>query len=231
MKTKALLLLLLPALVASCGSATDEDTITYQTYRINSYRVPCNDWFGPTECLQVQKEGSEDWQLLYVNIEGFQFEPGYLYRIRVREEKLDPAQLPADYPSSIKRTLVSVEEKIPDPRLPINEIWVLRAIEGLEVTEEQLAGQLKRPNIEFHLRDKRYLGTDGCNTFRGSIESLTGTGLRLGPAMRTRMTCLDTSIPDAYLKLLDRVDSYQLQELELILSEGNAELLRFRKTE
>ena len=224
-----MLLLLLPALVASCGSATDEDTITYQTYRINSYRVPCT-WVAPMECLQVQREGSEDWQLFYGNIEGFQFEPGYLYRIRVREEKLDPARVPADA-SSIKRTLVSVEEKIPDPRLPINEIWVLRAIEGLEVTEEQLAGQLKRPNIEFHLRDKRYLGTDGCNTFRGSIESLTGTGLRLGPAMRTRMTCLDTSIPDAYLKLLDRVDSYQLQELELILSEGNAELLRFRKTE
>ena len=222
------LLLLLPALVASCGPAKDEKVDTV-TYRINSYRVPCTG-VAPMECLQVQREGSEDWELFYSAIEGFQFEPGYLYRIRVREEKLDPARVPADA-SSIKYTLVSVEEKVPDPKLRINDIWVLREMEGREVGEEALSGELQRPYIEFHLRDNRFMGTDGCNTFRGAIESVGETKLSLGPAMSTRMACPDMALPDAFLKLLSRVDSYRLAELDLILMEGSTELLRFRKTD
>ena len=182
------------------------------------------------ECLEIRRADSGAWELFYSEIEGFEYEPGYLYRIRVREEKLDPAQVPADA-SSIKYTLVSVEEKTPDPKLRINDIWVLQEIEGREVTEKALAETLKRPYIEFHLQDRRFIGTDGCNTFRGSIASLEDRELQMGPAMSTRMLCRDMNIPNAFLKLLSRVNSYELRERHLILLEGNTELLKFRKTD
>ena len=97
--------------VASCKSS-NSDTEASVTYWINSARVPCVG-VGPMECLEVRQSESADWQLFYSDIEGFDYEPGYLYRIKVREEKRDPENIPADA-SSIRYILVSVEEKTPE---------------------------------------------------------------------------------------------------------------------
>lgn len=212
----------------SCNTNKDKEVGT-TTYWVNSYRVPCTG-VSPMECLQVRKEGSDQWQFFYSNIVGFDYEPGYLYRIRVREEQLDPAQVPADA-SSIKYTLVSVEEKVGDPKLRINDIWVLRKMEGREVPEDELTDRLKRPTIEFHLRDGRYMGTDGCNTFRGPIQSIGERELMLGPPMSTKMSCGDMTLPNTFLNLLSRCDSYRIDEGVLRLLEGNTELLEFQKTD
>ena len=182
------------------------------------------------ECLQIRKEGAEQWQYFYSNIEGFDYEPGFLYRIRVREEKLDLSQVPADA-SSIKYTLVSVEDKVADPKLLLNDIWVLKTLEGREIQEEDLSDGIQRPSVEFHLRDSRYLGHDGCNSLRGAIQSVGERDLQLGPGMSTRMACPDMTLPDAFLRLFSRVDSYQIKDGDLILLEGDAELLSFRKTD
>ena len=103
---------LIPLLMASCQPSKPGDRDIH-TYQVNSSRVPCTG-VGPMECLQVRKGEDPDWQLFYSEIEGFEFEPGYTYRLRVREEKLDPATVPADA-SSIRFVLVEVVEKKPDP--------------------------------------------------------------------------------------------------------------------
>jgi hypothetical protein len=106
------LVALLPFLLASCEGAKSEDVDTY-TYWVNSSRVPCMG-VAPMECLQIRKGDDPAWQLFYSDIEGFEYEPGYLYRLRVREEKRDPESVPADA-SSIRFVLVEVVEKKPDP--------------------------------------------------------------------------------------------------------------------
>lgn len=212
----------------SCGGTKNERMETV-TYRVNSFRVPCTG-VAPMECLEIRRGDSDSWQLFYSEIEGFAFEPGYLYRIRVREEKLDPTQVPADG-SSIKYTLVAVVEKIPDPKLRLNDIWMLQEMEGLELTDEVLGEYLNRPSIEFHLRDRRFMGSDGCNRFRGNLTSLGDRELQMGTAMSTKKSCGDMRLPDTFMKLLTRVDAYDLREGTLILSEGETELLHFRKTD
>ena len=211
-------------------SATTRDLkIDTVTYWINSYRVPCTG-VAPMNCLQIRNESSKQWQNFYSSIKGFDYQPGYLYRVLVREEQLDPSQVPADA-SSIRYTLVSVEEKIRDPKLRINDIWVLREMAGREILEEELSGRLKRPYIEFQLRDSRYMGTDGSNDFRGSIEFIGDSELRLGPALSTKMHCRDMTIPDAFHALISRVDAYELKDGNLALLEGDTILLNFRKTD
>ena len=224
----ALLAVLSAVLAISCGDSNHKD-MDAVTYWVNSYRTPCVG-VAPMECLQIRRGTSEAWEMFYSKIEGFDFEPGYMYRIRVREERLDPALVPADA-SSIRYTLVSIEEKVPDPKLHINDIWMLQELEGREVTEEALSDRLKRPFLEFHLHEGRYMGSDGCNTLRGVIATLGDRELQLGPAMSTRMSCGDMSIPNAFHELLSRVDAYKLQEGTLILIGGNKELLTFRKTD
>jgi len=215
-------------IVLSCNTSNNKEMQTV-TYWVNSYRVPCTG-VAPMECLQIRKDGSAEWEYFYSNIIGFDYQPGYLYRIRVREEKLDPDQVPADA-SSIKYTLLSVEEKTPDPALRINDIWVLRKLEGLELSEVEFSERLKKPYIEFQLKDRRYMGTDGCNSFRGSIASIGQMELRLGPAMSTRMSCGDMTLPNVFLKLLSRCDAYRIDEGVLRLLEGNTELLEFQKSD
>jgi hypothetical protein len=60
------------------------------------------------ECLQVREAADRPWQYFYSDIEGFTFEPGFDYELRVREEKV--ANPPADG-SSLRWTLVRVVSK------------------------------------------------------------------------------------------------------------------------
>ena len=224
----ALFLLSIPGILGGCaGQGTAEGRILL--LQVNSEKVPCTG-VGPMECLQIKREGSDSWELFYAAIEGFEYEPGYRYRIRVREVKRDPDQVPADG-SSIKYTLVEITEKTPDPKFHLNDIWVLQEVEGRQISESDLTERLQRPYIEFHLSDNRYMGTDGCNTFRGSLLSVGEGELQLGPAMSTRMSCGDMELPDTFLRLLSRADAYRIRELELTLMQGQAALLTFKKAD
>lgn len=51
---------------------------------------------GPTECLQIRHHPEEDWQLLYGDIVGFDYQPGKLYQIEVSEVRIP--EPPADAP-------------------------------------------------------------------------------------------------------------------------------------
>lgn len=58
---------------------------------------------APQKCLQVKKPGEKQWTFFYDGIEGFTFEPGFTYRIRVKtEERVNP---PADA-SSVRYILI-----------------------------------------------------------------------------------------------------------------------------
>lgn len=66
---------------------------------------------GPRKCLQVRESESDEWTLFYSNIEGFDYEEGTRYELRVRVEKVDDP--PADG-SSLRYVLLEVvsEEKV-----------------------------------------------------------------------------------------------------------------------
>lgn len=51
---------------------------------------------GPTECLQIRHSPKEDWQLLYGDIVGFDYQPGRVYQIEVSEVRIP--EPPADAP-------------------------------------------------------------------------------------------------------------------------------------
>ncbi len=57
----------------------------------------------PMKCLQVKENDNGAWTNLYTNIEGFTYEPGYEYVLKVKEEKIKNP--PADG-SSIQYILI-----------------------------------------------------------------------------------------------------------------------------
>ncbi len=200
-------------------------------YWVNSSKVPC-EGVGTTNCLRVQKGDTlniEDWQYFYSSIEEFDYVPGYIYKLIVREEKIDKEKVPADA-SSIKFTLVKVIEKKQDLRLRINDIWVLLSIEGEAVGQITTNKRHKIPQIEFHIAEMKVMGNDGCNNFFGSIKNIDADKLILSQLAGTKMACIGTDIPDKFNVALNKVARYKIENMQLVLSDDSGkELLLFKK--
>lgn len=183
-------------------------------------------------CLQIQKNETIEqgkWQNFYAEIEGFVFEPGYLQKIRVKEEKLNPAQVPADG-SSIKYTLVEVVEKKRDERFAIHDIWVLEAINGVAIAGEN--EKMQRPVLEINVTEMRLSGSDGCNRMTGAIAALDGEKLEFGNIAVTRMMCANMEIPDKFNNAISTVRKFKKEGLNLILfNESGTEVLRLKKVD
>lgn len=93
--------------LALAGCAETEQAGTMREIYVAAQRVPCMG-VGPMECLQTRERPDQRWQLFYGGIEGFDFQPGTEYRLRIVEEPvLNP---PADG-SSIHTRLDQVLEQ------------------------------------------------------------------------------------------------------------------------
>lgn len=229
---KTTLFLIIGILLMSCSSLklTSQNQ---QTVWINSLRVSCTG-VTPMKCLQIQKGKSIEkgkWQNFYANIEGFDFEPGYIFKLSVKEEKIDPAKVPADG-SSVKYTLVEVLEKNPDPKFRIHDIWALEAIDGKTVERPNDNDRMQIPSIEINLTEMRIMGTDGCNNFHGSIKSIEEDELKLGPIAATMKMCYNMEIPNKFNVAINKVGTYKIENLKLyFFDEKGTELLRFKKVD
>ena len=109
MKPFALLILLICASCASSASIEPELTVTLM--RINSYTETCQG-LVKQQCLLVQ-EGSaidtDSWSYFYSEIEGFDYEEGFLYDLEVHISSR-PEPVPVDA-SSLRYVLVKVISK------------------------------------------------------------------------------------------------------------------------
>lgn len=214
------------------GCATKKmQTKSAEIWWINGSKVDCSG-VGPMKCLQIQKSDTiqpGNWQNLYTEIEGFNFQNGYLFKVKVAEEKLNPAKVPADG-SSVKYKLLEVLEKTPDPRFALHDIWVLEAINGETVKKPENNDQRPLPAIEINVTEMRVMGSDGCNRLTGSITKLENGEIELGPVAQTKKLCLDTDIPERFNAAFAQLKKYHRDGLQLFFSdETGKELLRFKK--
>lgn len=181
-------------------------------------------------CLQIQKgktlDWSQPWELFYSKIEGFQYQPGFIYKLLVKEDIIDNP--PADT-SSIKYTLIKVLEKKQDKRYDIHDIWMLEKID--EKTIELNKGE-KRPQIEINITKMQVFGTNGCNSISGSLKSLIGNQITFGLMRETRKSCPNMDIPNVFNVYLSKVVSFKKDHNYLILFDTNKnKLLSFKRTD
>jgi heat shock protein HslJ len=216
---------LLLIFLVSCASLKKNQFV----YWVNSAKVPC-EGVGEMGCLKVQKADVLDysnWNLFYSSIEGFDYQPGYIYKLIVHEEKLNTKNMPEDA-SSIKYSLVKVIKKEQDLRLQINDIWIVETIEGsaIDITDKIR----KRPQIEFQVAEMRVMGNDGCNNFFGSIKVLDPKRIGLGPIAGTKKACMGTNIPDQFNKALDKISAYKVNKGHLLFFDAaGTQLMTLRR--
>lgn len=109
----------------------------------------------------------------------------------------------------------------------LNDIWILEAINQLEVTNADYPREL--PLLEFHKADGKVMGTTGCNNLTGSYTT-TGRALSFGPLMTTKMACPGQG-ESQFIQAMQEVTSFKILNLNLYLLYGNSEKLRFRKVD
>ena len=230
---KTILLYIFVVTVTACNTTMMTKKNTEQIWWVNSYKVPCTG-VAPMSCLQIQKSENIEqrkWQNFYTEIEGFVFEPGYLQKIKVKEEKLNPAQVPADG-SSVKYTLVEVLEKKSDERFAIHDIWVLEAIDAVSIPKSPDNDKMETPVLEINVTEMKVMGSDGCNQIHGPIKVLDGEKLEFGAMAATRKMCIRMDIPDKFNTVINKVGKYKIENLKLFLfDEKGTELLRFKKVD
>lgn len=219
--------LLLAVFASSCSQRS-----TVSTYWVNSMRVECDN-ASAEECLLVQEGDTIDpngWSQLRDRIEGFEFEMGFLYQIKVKEQGLHPDEIGADG-ACITYSLVEVLKKEPDAKLRLHDIWVVTTINGDDVSASSQSLQ-KDMVLEIFIKDMRVVGTDGCNNFMGGIASVGQQELKLGPLAGTRMMCQDMTLPDQFMRSLSAVTNYEIIERNLHLyGTDDTELLVLKKVD
>lgn len=88
--------------------------------------MTCDAGVMQKECYQVKwTEDQEDWEFFYNEIDGFTFEPGYLYKLLVSVESIPNP--PADA-SSLKYRLIRILEKDEACKNSISESEVLQLL-------------------------------------------------------------------------------------------------------
>ncbi|WP_339879260.1 DUF4377 domain-containing protein [uncultured Algoriphagus sp.] len=212
------------AVATSCEKEGETQT---ETWWINSVRVDCVG-VGPMTCYQIQKGeklGDEEWQLFYSSIKGFDYEPGHIYRIKVKITDKE-APVPADA-SSKNYELEEILSKESDPSLRLTNIWKIVKVGGIEnptgfKNKEALT-------FEFDASKRTYVGNMGCNSVRGEITENNGEKLVLGPGASTRMACPDMSAEQAITKALTDTRGYTLENNQLyLLNEAGETLMTFQ---
>lgn len=83
----------------SCGGGVDTEQFVIASEQANCMGV------APQKCLLMKKSMTDDWEFWYSGIEGFEYERGYEYVIKVRKKEI--ANPPAD-----RASFVYVLEKI-----------------------------------------------------------------------------------------------------------------------
>lgn len=209
----------------SCNTTKNVPNTTTSVFWVSGEKTECTG-VVKMQCLQVYRGenlNNASWKNFYSSIEGFKFEVGYLQKIEVKEEKLDPKNIPADG-SSIKYTLVKVLEKQKDYQSLLNGNWTLQLLNNEPVRSKKL------PTLNIDLLKKRVSGTDGCNNYNGKIINAVAAKFELGNIASTKKMCQDMSIANVFNETLRSSSTYQMKGNNLIIyNKASKKALSFTK--
>lgn len=153
--------------------------------KIKENLVPCTG-VAPMECMQIQEGKSKGWTYFYDQIEGFEFEPGFTYKLKVEKTKRE-GKLPADvsaYQYKLKK--VMSKKKVKESKVKQNAVsdifnkkLVLTQLNGKEVTNGSVFFEMDKATNSIS-------GKSGVNRFNSTFDYKNNM-LLIKPGMSTLM--------------------------------------------
>jgi heat shock protein HslJ len=210
-------LILVAALaMTGCGGSRNQQVVSAppgevleKTIVVGPVKVLCVG-VGPQECLLIKEGPRDPWKAYYSEIEGFYYEEGFLYQLRVAAVRVEKP--PADAPS-FKYQLLEEISKNADTYGGVSVIedllgrrtWRLDAF--TEGSFEEPALLSPEVTLEF-TRDGAIRGSAGCNQYFGEYNVQQGKNLLLSGIGATRMSCPEEATNQQetkYLAALEKV--------------------------
>ncbi len=159
--------------------------------------------------LLIQKSDtlkSENFVSLNKNIDGFNFEEGYLKKIKVKVHE-------------DKYALIKELEKKKDYRVSLNGKW------KLEIEKDTLLN----PTLNIML-GKMYLnGNSYCNNYKGNIEFIGFNSVKFDKINSTKKICKLFSKEEKYLNKLGQIETYLIKGNYLYFYNKGNKILSFKK--
>ncbi len=192
-----------------------------KTFYINSQQQNCTG-VAPMKCLQYKENSFDAWKLLYQKIDGFEFEPGYFYTIKVKAVKIKNP--PADG-SSIQYKLKKIMSKEKDTNMDTLE----RSPKGKWIiTQLMMGGKLSDISArayEFEFKTEgNQIATKICNATRGGY-SISGNKIQFGNLMSTKMMCPDMDYEASFNQAISSVDNFEYDRNKMILKKGTETIM------
>lgn len=225
------LLILLNLTLLAASSCAKEEKIQTEIWWINSAKVDCVG-VGPMTCYQIQKTDqreSEKWELFYDDIEGFEYQPGYLYQVKVKIVK-KPKPTPADA-SGLSFKLIEILQKNSDSTLSLTNIWKILHVGSFKnPTSVSNLGSLTLENrspfvFQFDGAQSTYFGDTGCNTIRGSFTLSGDNGINFEKGTSTMKACPDMELELEIQKVFPRIRAYEIENGRLYLKDESGLIL------
>lgn len=207
MSSKFLVVFTLVLLSFSCSINTDK--IIY----VADSKVDCVG-VGPQKCLQIKEDGQADWTYFYNQIEGFDYEEGFFYKIKVDIIKVENP--PADG-SSLKYKLIEVLEKSKAPFNLDKSSWLVTRLNN----HQNLA---RNPFIKIDLSQNDISGNTSCNRFSAKI-AVSKNKVDISEISSTEYLCKTIDTEESFMKALNNIFSYTLTNGKLQLLDANKQIL------
>lgn len=193
MLSKLTLLFVAVLLANTCNRQNQTETIL-----VKESKVPCTG-VAPMQCMQVKHEKDTAWTLFYDNIEGFDYQEGYQYKLLVSVTKVENP--PADA-ADLNYKLEKVLEKKKVDTNPWDVVktkrWNLIQLNGKTLAQSNMW-------LEFDPLQPRFSGNGGCNRIGGDYQA-DNNQVMFKQVISTRMACIDDSANEresTFLRLLE----------------------------
>ena len=221
--TKSLVPLLLLTLF-SCSSSKKLGNAREEVWTISDRLHDCVGE-GPMKCLAYRTEDSDNWAFLYTEIEGFAYQEGRHYKLKVRIDSVEEA--PADA-SALKYTLMEILEERESKSFKglLNGSWGMVEAYGEQLlTKESLA-------LQFDMQKGMVGGNSGCNSFGGQFQIMDGEShsIRISGLFSTEMYCEGLMEREQKIqRALREAQKVEVAEAELRLLSAGEVILRARR--
>ncbi|HQY91879.1 META domain-containing protein [Caldilinea sp.] len=186
---------------------------------------------GPQQCMLVKENPGDEYQFFYSRIDGFEYEPGYTYELRVLVEPVENA--PADA-SSLKYTLIEVVSKEPvmadaadvetaETGSLAGPTWLLTGVADASGAFKALPDGVEATAT---FADDRVSGGAGCNNYNAAY-TLDGDSLTILPGPMTMMACpaLQMNVEQQFMAALSATATYQIANGELALLGADGQVM------
>jgi heat shock protein HslJ len=104
-----------------------------------------------------------------------------------------------------------------------NHRWVLTELQGQPIAD---TARRNAASLQFFTKENRVAGSGGCNRITGSFGRSGTDGLTFSRMAATRMACPGPDLETPFLRVLARVDKFDIAQGVLTLRQGQTVLAR-----